>query len=134
MLVLNPSSVRFAGVVWPGVTLVTISRAAQKQVTEWSDAGPHVVLVDVPEQVVKVRVESEVKEGDANGPSPGASGTLMVTTSPNGSDAGRRVIAVSAVVAGVSYEVSLRRGAVRTVDLVAVSGDGAADPVSVTDA
>ncbi|MFA6043558.1 MAG: hypothetical protein WC718_01115 [Phycisphaerales bacterium] len=134
MLVLNPSSVTFAGGAWAGVTSVTISRAAQKQVTEWSDAGPHVVLADVPEQVVKIRVESEVTAGDANGPVPGASGTLAVVTSPNGSDAGRRVISANAVVAAVSYEVSLKRGAVRTVDLVAVSSDGAADPISVTDA
>lgn len=134
MLVLNPSSVMFAGAAWPNVTLVTVSRSPQKQVTEWSDAGPHVVLADVPEQLVKVRVESEVRDGDANGPSPGAGGTLTVTTSPNGSDAGRRVISMYAVVAAASYEVSLKRGAVRTVDLVAVSSDGAADPITVADA
>ncbi len=133
MLVLNPSSVSFAGTVWPGVTLVTISRAAQKQVTEWSDAGPHVVLADVPEQVVKLRVEAELKEGDANGPAPGASGTLSVTTSPNASDAGKRVISATVVVAAVSYEVSAKRGAVRTVELVAISSDGATDPIRVAD-
>ncbi|MBI1190680.1 MAG: hypothetical protein GC200_08395 [Tepidisphaera sp.] len=134
MLVLNPSSVTFGSATWSNVTALVIERAAQKQVTEWSDNGPHAVLADVPEQVVKVRVVSEVVSGDPNGPSTGASGVLTATTGPNASDALRRVISIAAVVVGVSYELSQKKGAVRTVDLVAVSSDGASDPVSVTDA
>lgn len=134
MLVLNPASVTFGSATWENVTAIVIERAAQKQVTEWSDNGPHPVLADVPEQVVKIRVVSEVVGDDANGPSPGVSGALRAITGRNASDALRRVISATAVVVGVSYEVSLKKGAVRTVDLVAVSSDGAADPVSVTDA
>lgn len=134
MLVLNPSSVTFGNATWSNVTALVIERAAQKQVTEWSDNGPHAVLADVPEQVVTIRVVSEVVNDDANGPSPGASGVLKATTGRNASDALRRVITASVVVVGVAYEVSLKKGAVRTVELVAVSSDGASDPVSVTDA
>lgn len=133
MLVLNPRRVVFAGTEWPGVTLVAVDREATRVAVEWGDAGPHPTFADVTEQRVGVRVVIELGDEDVGSPVPGAAGTLSFHTSRSGSEGGRRRVSMSAVVTGVSHELSLKRGAVRTIDLVAVSADGAADPVTLAD-
>jgi hypothetical protein len=134
MLILNPRRVIFADQPWEQVTLVAIDRRAQRLALEWSDAGPHAVFADVPEQRVDLRVVMDVERDDIGGPAPGQLGELTLVTSPTASDARRRRLTVSAVVTAVSHEVSLRKGAVRTVELVAVSAGGADDPIAITEA
>jgi hypothetical protein len=130
MLVLNPSQVRFGAQTWPAVLSVVIDRAAAREIVEWSDAGPHAVFADVPEQRVGVRVEMELASDGLDAPRPGDQGELTFVTSPTAADGGRRRASIAAVVLAVRHEVSLRR-AVRVIDLVAVSGDGSTDPVVV---
>jgi len=113
---------------------VAVDRAATRLIEEWSDNGPHAVLVDAPEQRVTVRVVQE-PSGDAPGaPLPGESGEFVVFTAPASGDTGRLRVSCEAVVTRVEHEVSLRRGSVRTVWLTAVSADGANDPITVEDA
>jgi hypothetical protein len=134
MLILNPRSVKFGAATWDDVTAVTIDRAAHKTVEEFGDVGPYAVLVDVPEQRVRIGVIQEVERDDVDSPRPGEAGTLRLYTSPTASDAGRRSISCEAVVLEVNHELSIKKGAIRTVTLAAVSPDGGADPVQVTDA
>jgi len=134
MLVLNPRQVTFGASTWTNVASVSIGRSAHQTLTEWSDSGAHVVLVDVPEQMVTVRVVQEMLADDMDTVRPGESGTLSFVTGQNSSDAGTREVTVEAVVKTVSYETSVSRGSRRFVELIGVSADGVADPVSVDDA
>jgi len=132
MLALNPDRVRFAGVLWDGVTRAAIDRVAVRQVVEWSDAGPHAVLADVPEQRVLITVERQLARDGMDWPRPGEAGELTFYAAPAGSEAGRVRVRATCVVLSVMHELSGRRGAVRRVEMIAISADGAADPVSVT--
>lgn len=134
MLILNPRSVTFGSVEWEGVVAVTIDRAAHKTVEDFGDLGPYATLVDVPEQRVRIGIVQEVSRDDLNVPRPGEAATLTLFTSPAASDAGRRKLSCAAVVLDVNHEVSIKKGAIRKVTLAAVSSDGAADPVEVSDA
>lgn len=134
MLLLNPRRVMFGSATWGNVASVAIGRSAQRMLVEWSDAGPHAVLADVSEQRVSIEVVQELLGEDMDTPKPGQSGTLTFTTAPTSTDQPLREVTMTAVVESVNYEVSLRRGSVRRVVLVAVSSDGSADPVVVSDA
>jgi hypothetical protein len=134
MLILNPRSVRFGTAAWDDVESVVIDRAGTRVVEEWGDLGPYEVLADVPEQRVTVRVVQAVHRDDVNVPRPGEQDTLMLFTAPEGNELKRKKVTCVAVVKDVSHELSFKKGALRTVTLVAVSSDGAADPIVVTDA
>jgi len=135
MLVLNPRRVTFGAATWGNVSSVSIGRTSSKLLAEWSDAGPHVVLVDAPEQLVTVRVVQEMLADDMDTPRPGEAGELAFTTGQNSSDAATREVTIDqAVVRSVSYETSTGRGSRRSIELIAVSSDGATDPVNVDDA
>ncbi len=135
MLVLNPRRVSFGAGAWGNVSSVSIGRTSNKLLAEWSDEGPHVVLVDTPEQMVTIRVVQEMLGDDMDTPRPGESGELSFTTGSNSSDAATREVTVGeAVVRTVGYETSTSRGSRRFIELVAVSEDGTTDPVSVDDA
>ena len=132
MLILNPRVVHFGVATWDDVIAVAIDREAHRTVEEWSDLGPYAVLADVPEQKVRVTVVQEVARDDVNTPRPGEAGTLVFFTSPTASDAGRKKVSCGAVVLEVRHELSVKKGAVRTVVLAGVS-DGEADPVVVVE-
>lgn len=133
MLLLNPRLVTFNTVRWDDIALVAIDRAAGREVVEWSDLGPHVVLADVPEQRIEIRIIQELTRDDITIPHPGDAGELVLHTSPASTDAGRKEISARAVILRVQHELSLKRGATRTITLIAISPDGADDPFSITD-
>lgn len=134
MLVLNPRVVKFGPAVWEGVLAVAVDRLANKRIIEWSDAGPHATFADVPEQRIEVKVTQELVREDLAGPVPGQQAELVLHTSPTASDAARRRVSLQAVVVQVSHELSLKKGAVRVIELVAVSATGSADPVVISEA
>lgn len=133
MLILNPRTVRFGAVAWEGVAAIAVDRVPQKTVEQWSDAGPHAVLADVPEVRTRITVRQEPARDDLGPPRPGEQATLSFCTSPAASDAARKRVTATAVVLEVRHEVSAK-GTARTVVLAAVSADGATDPVAVVDA
>ncbi len=133
MLILNPRLVKFGSAAWPDIASIAIDRAAHRTVEDWSDLGPYAVLADVPEQKVRITIMQELAREDVNVPRPGESGTLSFCTSPTASDAGRRRFTCTAVVLDVKHELSLRKGAIRTITLAAISPDGEADPVQASD-
>lgn len=134
MLTINPKTVTFAGVTWDNVTLIAVDRAAHKTVLEWSDLGAYPILSDVPEQKVTLKVVQSVLRDDIGVPRPGESGELVFRTAPVDSDGSRRRVSCQAVVLSARHEISEAKGAVRTIELAAISSDGAADPISITDA
>lgn len=132
MLLLNPRLVTFASSRWDDIALIAIDRKAHKEIVEWSDLGPHVVLADVPEQRIEIKVIQELARDDITVPHPGDFGELTFHTSPTSTDAGRKKITTQAVILRVEHELSLKRGALRTITLIAISQDGADDPLSIT--
>jgi hypothetical protein len=134
MLVLNPKEVEFEGESWADVSAVSVDREAARTVETWSDLGPHLAFADVPERRVVIKVMQELGSDSLLSVAPGDAGELSFYASHGSTDAGRKRVEADVVVTKVQHEVSLKRGAVRTVTCVAVSSDGSADPVRVTDA
>lgn len=133
MLLLNPSTVTLGPHTFSDVVLLTIDRTAERTAEEWSDAGPHPVFADIPEQRTLVRIVRRPERDDLAPPRPGEQHALVFNTSPNLSDADRRRIAIAAaVVTGVTHQVGGPKGAQQTITLTALSADGAADPVTIT--
>lgn len=132
MVIIKPSGVTFGTQAWSDVTSVVIDREAEKAVVEWTDAGPHVAFADVPAQRVTVRVERPVASpAEVDGPKPGDLQTLAVQWSRGVSSAADLVMTARCVALRVTHEVT-GKGVTRRVELVAVSTDGARDPVTIT--
>lgn len=134
MLILNPREVTFGGATWPNVTHIAIDRSSTRLAIDWSDNGPHPTFADAPEHRVDIKIVMDIDQGDLNGPKPGDQAALTFITSPTTTDASRRRISSTAVVTAIEHEVSQKRGSIRTLTLVALSTDGAADPITITDA
>ena len=133
MLILNPRTVTFGESTWHAVTAVAIDRAPQRTALEWSDEGPYPVLADVPEQLVTIKVVQDIAAGDFSTPRPGDQADLTLHTSPHATDAGRLKLTTTAVILRVEHDLT-RKTTTRTITLAAISEDGAADPITITDA
>lgn len=134
MLLLNPQAVKFGVALWPDVVAVLVDRTPELQVVEWSDTGPHAVFADVPEQRVTLRVSRRLLRDTPVSPRPGDSAELVAYSSPTAGDALRQRLRAACVVTHVTHEFSTQRGAIQTVTLVALSADGATDPIAIEDA
>lgn len=130
MLVLGPESVAFDGQAWPGVESISIDRTARREVVEVGDLGPHVVLADVPERRVNVRVSRRIDRSEMESVRPGEAGELVFRAGFGRTDAGWSEVSLDAVVTRVTHEFE-RDGVRRVVVMVAVSPDGVTDPVRV---
>jgi len=133
MLTLHPTTVRFDATPWPDVVRIAVERSTPRLVLDRADAGPHPTFADAPEVTTTITVTSDVPRGDPAAPIPGDRGLLAFVSAPAATSAARHH-ACTAVVTRVAYASSPRSGAVRTVELVALSSDGAADPISTTPA
>lgn len=137
MLILNPRLVTLGAMTLRDVQAITIEREAKRLVTEFTDAGPHVALADVPEQIVRASITQDLMDGSFDGPRPGESLALSFVSSPTGSDGARMRWSASAVVVKCVHEIVTGGrgvGARRTIELVLVSSNGSADPVGVAPA
>ena len=134
MLLLNPRTVRFGSAIWDNIAAIAIDRAAHKTIEDWSEGGPYATLADVPEQKVRITIAQDLARDDISAPRPGDAATLTFYTAPALADSGRKKVSTTAVVLSVQHELSLKKGAIRTITLAAVSADGAADPITITDA
>lgn len=134
MLFLNPAKLTLLSADYSNIESVAISRLAHHEVTEWSDAGPFAVFADVPECKVEIAITQRLDTGPDQsllGPKPGEQGALELTTSPNASHAQRKKLIAQVVVRAVRYDLGAKPK--RTISLVAISPDGAADPIVLTD-
>jgi len=132
MVIIKPTGVTFGVQAWGDVTSVVIDREAEEEGGEWTDAGPHVAFADVARQRVSVRVDRALTSPtDVDSPRPGDLQTLGVQWSRGHSSAATSAMTARCVVVRVTHEVT-GKGATRRVELVAVSSDGARDPVTIT--
>lgn len=129
MLVIRPWSVTLLGKSLHNVEALTVDRLSGGLALERSDKGPHVVFADAPEQRVVIRVRRQLTADEATPARAGEAGELRWTRSA-GTDAGSREFVASVVVERVEHELSARAGAAQRIEMVAISMDGAADPVT----
>lgn len=142
MLLLNPTNVKFGSNIWPDAISVVIDRSGEKVAIERGDFGPHVTFADVPEQRIVIRVARGLARDDLASPKPSEQAELVFYTAPGTTDSLRKRVRATCVITSVVHEVSRARtgaagrpgDAVQTITLVAISSDGAADPVVVEDA
>ena len=138
MLILNPASVKIAGVEYASVESCAIDRTPHKEVVEWSDNGAFVVFADVPEQKVEIKLTQRLETAAADQLldllRPGQSVAIEILTSLNSSQARRRKITATCVVRAVRDLVSVGKDlqARRVIELIAIS-DGSSDPVGQSD-
>ena len=130
MLLRSPRTVTFGTSTWTEIAAVTIDRSTTRLALDHGDAGPHPVFADAAEQATRIKVVQELASDDLGAPRPGELSTLSLTTSPAAADGPRTRVEAIACVESVTHEVSLRRGTLRTITLVAVSPDGSTDPIT----
>ncbi len=133
MIWLNPQSVTLGSLNLTDVTIVAIDRAASRLVIEHTDLGPYVGFVDVPEQRVSIKLAREVRASEASPAKPGDQLTLSFRSSPNASGTPGRAVSASVVVTAVEHSFSPRAGLRQEINAIAVSSDGAADPITETE-
>lgn len=130
MLSLLPTQVSFAAQSWPRITSIAIDRTAARQVVEWSDAGPHAVFVDVPEQRIDISVTQDLTDDGAfDAPRPAQAGIFEFTTAPGGSDARRVRVSMQAVILSITHDHTPKKFT-RTIRLLATAATGATDPIT----
>jgi hypothetical protein len=131
MLILRPRVVSFGTALWEGVASVVVDREASRLVVEHDDAGPHALFADAPEQVTRVKLVQELGQEELGSPRPGQVETLAFSTAPGASDARCTRVVALCCVESVTHEVSIKRGTVRTITLIALSPDGVIDPITL---
>lgn len=135
MLLPLPDTLSFDGLALPDAAAVLIDRAAARAVLDWSDAGPHPVFADVPEQRTTITIVRTLTRGDFAAPAPGQAGELAFLFSAAGTstDADRRRFSAQCVVRDVRHEMNPAAAAARqSITLLALSPDGATDPIAIT--
>lgn len=136
MLIRSPRAVRFGSLTIPNVDLVALERTAHRLIEDWSDAGPHAVLVDVAAERIALRLERTLGPGEsvlAEEFKPGYLGTLSLFFAPGEAlgDAQLAELSISCVVTGVRYALDSRP--IRQVlTMLAQSEDPSGAPVVVT--
>ncbi len=132
MIWLNPKTVDLGGTILDNVSSVSIDENSSRLVVEHQDDGPHVVFVDVPERKIVVKIRRRVVTDEVLGIDLGDSRALTMRTTDSGGDGlnGAQVTA-TVVVTDLAYDVDRKRGAELVITAIAVSSDGAIDPVTV---
>ncbi len=131
MLILTPASVTFATKPISDVARVAIDRRATKVAVEWSDLGRYATFADVPEQEVRVRIEQTPGPLDLALPRPGDLGQLVFTAAANRGGVQRTRVTLTAVVTSIRHDLDQSGPGKRTIELIAISSSGSADPVQV---
>lgn len=136
MLIVDPERVEFDGVEWGGVVAVAVDRAAAGPIVEWTDAGPHPTFADAPEQTVTVRVHRRLSKNEIGSPRPGDLGLFRFVAAHAGDASSLVRASASAMVEKVGHRIVGGGGggggvAEQTIQLVALSADGLADPLTL---
>ncbi len=97
----------------------------------WSDFGPHAVFADVPRRRTVVRIERTPASGEAAPARPGDLVSLGFRAAASGGGAGGEAVSATVVVRSVSLRLDATRGPAQVIECVAVSVDGAADPLTI---
>jgi len=130
MLITCPQAVSFASQPLDAVRQIAIDCRAAKSILDRSDLGPYPTFADAPEQTVTVKV---VAAPDRDQPwlAPGTQGTLTFRTSPSATDGSRKTYTLTTTVMSVVHDLS-ESATKRTIEFAAISPDGAADPITIS--
>lgn len=136
MLIPNPTLVTFGELTLDGVAAITIDRAAGREAVEFSDSGPHVTFADIPEQRTHITVSRRLDRPEFQTPVPGDQADLSFIAAAGAHDSARTRIRAMCVVREVRHDVNEssrdRAAAARqTLTLIAISPDGATDPITL---
>lgn len=134
-MLLHPATVAFGTLTLDAVVAVTIDRLAAREAVEFSDAGPHVAFADIPEQRTLITITRRLDRPDLTALRPGDQADLSLTAAVGASDAARARLTAPCVALSVRHHLSAagpRPTALQTITLIAVSTDGAADPITLT--
>ena len=130
MIWLDPTRVTFDGDALEGVRSICLDRRAERFVVEHSDTGPHAVFADAVERRVTVRMVRRVGDEGGGTMRPGDKGVLSFRVGPSASEAGAREVSMQVVIQSIVNRIDPKMGATQTIEGLAISSDGASDPVS----
>lgn len=133
MLVRSPNAVRFGNAYLANVETIVVERSAHKTIEEWTDTGPHAVLVDVPEQRVSVKLVRRLDTGERPDRAefvPGVAGLLGFFLAGHGSDASPVEVNINCVLTGMRYD-AWDEPTRQVLTFIAYSEAAAQDPVIV---
>lgn len=135
MLIPHPTLVTFGDLRLDGVAAITIDRTASREILDFSDLGPHAAFADVPEMRTQIRITRRLERAEFTSPLPGDQAELAFTAASGTHDADRRRIRATCVLIAARHEITEaatdRISARQTLVLMAVSADGAADPITI---
>jgi hypothetical protein len=132
MIWMNPRNVSLAGQPLPRVVSIAASRRAEGVVAEYGQAGPFVQFVDVPRQRVSLTIERIITEDEPMDLRPADLGTLAFESARSLSEGEGRRVSCIVVLAAVEHTLSTKRGMVQTIEAIAISSNGSADPITET--
>lgn len=130
MLWLNPDHVTLGAFELDHVESLIVDRAPHKSALEWSDIGPHLAFADVPEQRIDIRLTRRLTESTSIDLVPGDQVTLVARRAPSASATGIVRLSASVVILSISYALRRQGGATQTIHAIAISSDGAVDPIN----
>ena len=131
MLSLNPQSVSLLGAALTDVASIAIDRRAIRTAEEHSDLGPYCVFADIPQQRVTITITRAINNPEPPPPPPGSQGQLSFTAATSASDdAPRRTYTATVVLTAIDHDLSSAKGATQRIACLAISPDGATDPVA----
>ncbi len=133
MIWLNPKDVSLGAVSLGEVRHVTVEEKAERFVVEFGDAGPHAQFVDAPERRVTVKLRRRVLGNENLALAVGDALAFEMRTAPTGSDGPGVRVSAEVVISSIVYKVDRNDGAEQLIEAVALSTDGAAAPVTVSD-
>ncbi len=131
MLWHTPRRVTLDGVELSDVDVVAIERHADRAVAEPGAAGPHAVFADVPAERTVVRIKRRPGHRETALLGLGREHDLAIRTGPGPSDAPGLSIAARIVLTEVRVDLARRGGPAQTITAIALSADGAADPIAI---
>jgi len=139
-MLITPDIVKFGTLTLDGVLWLAVERSAERLAIEWTDSGPHAVFADAPEQRVMLRLTRRIVGQAPASVAPGQREMLTADFAPGGSGGKRRRLTVTAVVTSVEYQFAgadassgSSRSTRQEISFVALSTDGAAEPVAIQD-
>ena len=132
MLWLNPDYVTLGSERLDHVSSITIDRSPHKSALEWSDLGPHLAFADVPEQRIDIRISRTLTDSASIDLKPGDQVTLVARRAATASATDIERLSASVVILSIQYTLSRTRGATQHIHALAISSDGASDPISLS--
>jgi hypothetical protein len=132
VLWIDPTNVTLGATPLPGVSAITVDRRAERTTIEWSDMGPHAVFADIPEQRTTIRIARAAGPADPPAPKPGDTATLTFRTGPSRASSGAVAVSATVVILAIAHTTDHTRGTTQTIECLALSTTGAADPITET--